>query len=230
MNTKQFRRFTYFIQTVPRNINAFFESTDWHRLLEKPEMKEIHDLKIYRKGMDYFILLDTSAILDNKALLKALNRIKAFQLLQEKLTANGTSSAQLSKPLERIFELEQQDVYSPEEGQLKNSIGKHKRFVWTLLLEPTLIDEYKRVHAMGMAWPEITNNLKTIGVKDMEIYLYENRAFLIMDTVPGFDLEKVSPTWQKMPRENEWQEYVAKFQQTSQGSSIQEKWQSMVKI
>ncbi|ARV16961.1 hypothetical protein BTO07_16205 [Polaribacter sp. SA4-12] len=123
-------------------------------------------------------------------------------------------------------------MYPAKEGQLKSKLVEFKRFVWTLLLEeaPELMAEYRKAHSIGQAWPEITNNMKKVGVKDMEIYLHGNQAILIMDTKPDFDLEKVGPEWQKLPRENEWQEYVAKFQRTSPESSIQEKWLDMNKI
>jgi len=51
-----------------------------------------------------------------------------------------------------------------------------------------------------------------------------------MDTKPGFDLDEVSPIWQKLPREEEWQAYVAKFQRTDPDSSIQEKWKDMIAL
>ncbi|MEM6641414.1 MAG: L-rhamnose mutarotase [Bacteroidota bacterium] len=168
--------------------------------------RETADIKAYQKEENYFLIADVSINISTQKLPEPLKN---------------------QQPLERIYELEQKVVYAPEEGQLKEDIGRHKRFVWTLLLEPNLIDEYKHVHAMGMAWPEVTQNMKSIGVLDMEIYLHQARAILIMDTVPDFDLGIVGPKWQQLPRENEWQEYVAKFQRTDPESSIQEKWQDM---
>jgi len=59
---------------------------------------------------------------------------------------------------------------------------KHfKRFCKTLQLEddPKLIAEYKRLHAMGAAWPEITAGAKAVGIIDLEIYLTGTTLIMI---------------------------------------------------
>ena len=50
---------------------------------------------------------------------------------------------------------------------------KFKRYCKTLQLEndAEFIEEYKKIHAMGNAWPEITQGMKDVGIIDMEIYL-----------------------------------------------------------
>jgi L-rhamnose mutarotase len=55
-----------------------------------------------------------------------------------------------------------------------------KRFCKTLLLEddPRLIEEYKKVHAPGAVWSEITRGMKEVGIVDMEIYLLGTRLFM----------------------------------------------------
>ncbi|WP_298365636.1 L-rhamnose mutarotase [uncultured Lutibacter sp.] len=207
----QFRRFTFFLKTVSRQtISAFFKND-----IEKINANGILNLEGYQKGNQYFFIVD---VLPNKSF-NDVKKVFEKGLLQP-------------KALERIYELDQTEIYLANEGQLKTKLGNIKRFVWTLLLEedPNLIAEYKKAHSIGKAWPEITSNMKSVGVKDMEIYLNGNQAILIMDTKPNFDLEKAGPKWQKLPRENEWQEYVAKFQRTSPESSIQEKWIDMEKI
>lgn len=105
----------------------------------------------------------------------------------------------------------------------------HKRFVSTLELEEDslLIEEYKRIHGIGMCWPEIANNMKEIGVLDMELYLMGTRAFLIMDTNLEYDPNTDNDIWAKKPREKEWQTYVSKFQKTSPDSDILTKWKGM---
>ncbi|MEO1451489.1 MAG: L-rhamnose mutarotase [Bacteroidota bacterium] len=225
----QFRRFTYFFQTDREQVKAFFDSEEWKQISEKALSDQIFDLKLYRKESDHFLLVDAAPEMNAESLLELLKREDAFEALSETLKINGVSAEAFNQPLERIYKLEQQVAYSPAEGQLKSNIGPYKRFVWTLLLQedPELMAEYRRVHGMGMAWPEITSNMKSIGVKDMEIYLHDTQAILIMDTRPDFDLEEVGPKWQKLPREEEWQAYVAKFQRTDPESSIQEKWQDM---
>ena len=71
-------------------------------------------------------------------------------------------------------------------------IKRFKRFCKTLQLENDqfLIEEYKKLHARGKAWPEITQGMKEVGIIDMEIYLSGTTLFMIMDTEENFDHEK----------------------------------------
>ncbi len=225
----QFRRFTYFFQSGSSELKAFFQSGKWKEDREKLTSDKILDLKVYNKEQDYFLLIDADPELHSASLFEELANESVFVALMRALEINNVQVPAHDAALERIYKLEQKVEYDPSDGQLKTRIGDYKRFVWTLLLEEEaeLMAEYKRVHGIGMAWPEITNNMKTIGVKDMEIYLHQNQAILIMDTRPDFDLEEAGPEWQQLPREKEWQEYVAKFQRTDPESSIQEKWKTM---
>ena len=45
---------------------------------------------------------------------------------------------------------------------------EYKRFCKTLKLEddPELIEAYKKVHAPGAAWPEITQGMREVGIAD----------------------------------------------------------------
>ena len=74
----------------------------------------------------------------------------------------------------------------------KQDYSSYKRYCKTLTLEddPQLIEDYKKVHAAGAAWPEITQGMIDVGILDMEIYIAGTRLFMIMDTLPDFDHEK----------------------------------------
>ena len=108
----------------------------------------------------------------------------------------------------------------------------YKRYCKTLTLknDPELIQAYKKVHAPGAAWPEITLGMKEVGIIDMEIYIYENRLFMIMDTVPDFNHDEAMNELAKKPRQSEWEAFVSRFQQTSSEASADEKWQLMERI
>lgn len=107
-----------------------------------------------------------------------------------------------------------------------------KRFCKTLSLkdDPQLIEDYKKVHAPGAAWPEITLGMKDVGIIDMEIYIFGTRLFMIMDTVADFDHDKAMAELATKPRQSEWEAYVARFQQTSTEATADEKWQMMERI
>lgn len=107
-----------------------------------------------------------------------------------------------------------------------------KRYCKTLSLknDPELIEEYKKVHAMGNTWPEISRGMRQVGILDMEIYLWGNRLFMIMDTVADFDHEEAMKELADKPRQAEWEAYVSRFQGTSDEVSAADKWQLMERI
>ena len=107
-----------------------------------------------------------------------------------------------------------------------------KRYCKTLQLEdyPELIAEYKKCHAMGAAWPEISQGMKKVGIIDMEIYISGTTLFMIMDTVSDFDHDKAMEKLGKLPRQGEWEAFVSKYQKTSSRSSAKEKWKLLERI
>lgn len=107
-----------------------------------------------------------------------------------------------------------------------------KRYCKTLQLEndAALIEEYKRLHAMGNIWPEITRGMKDVGIIDMEIYLDGTTLFMIMDTTQNFDYDKAMTKLATLPRQSEWETTVSKYQKTSVSSSAKEKWKLIERI
>ena len=103
----------------------------------------------------------------------------------------------------------------------KRDYQAFKRYCKTLLLEedPRLIEECKRVHAPGAAWPEITLGMKEVGILDIEIYLTGNRLFMIMDTLPEFDHDKAMEELAAKPGQAEWEQYVARFLKSAEEAS-----------
>jgi len=110
--------------------------------------------------------------------------------------------------------------------------NQYKRYCKTVSLkdDAQLIEDYKKVHALGAAWPEITQGMKDVGIIDMEIYIYGTRLFMIMDTVADFDHDKAMTELATKPRQSEWEAYVSRFQQTSAEATADEKWQLMERI
>jgi len=100
-----------------------------------------------------------------------------------------------------------------------------KRYCKALKLEDDLqlIEEYKKVHAPGAAWPEITQGMIDVGIIDMEIYLPGNQLFMIMDTVADFDHDNSMKTLAEKPRQSEWEAYVSRFQKSTVNASAGEK-------
>ncbi|MCD6355087.1 MAG: L-rhamnose mutarotase [Prolixibacteraceae bacterium] len=111
-------------------------------------------------------------------------------------------------------------------------MAEFKRYCKALKLidNPQLIEEYKKVHAPGAAWPEITQGMREVGIVDMEIYILGNQLFMIMDTVADFDHDSAMKELATKPRQSEWEAYVSRFQKTSTDASADEKWQVMERI
>ena len=106
------------------------------------------------------------------------------------------------------------------------------RFCKTMELrnDPALIEAYKKAHAKGAAWPEITQGMKDVGILDMEIYLIGTKLFMIMDTVADFDHDKAMAELATKPRQSEWEAHMSQFQDASPDASADQKWQLMERI
>jgi len=110
------------------------------------------------------------------------------------------------------------------------SLFKRYCKILTLKDAPELIRQYKEVHGINKAWPEITQGMKEVGIIDMEIYIHGNILFMIMDTVADFDHEKAMNELASKPGQKEWERYVSKFQNTSADASAASKWTLMERI
>jgi len=108
----------------------------------------------------------------------------------------------------------------------------YKRYCKTLKLEdnPELIKEYRKVHAPGATWPEITQGMVEVGILDMEIYITGSTLFMIMDTIPEFNHDRDMAELAAKPRQSEWEAFVSRFQKTSSEATADEKWQEMEQI
>ncbi|MCK4879737.1 MAG: L-rhamnose mutarotase [Bacteroidales bacterium] len=114
----------------------------------------------------------------------------------------------------------------------KKDYACYKRYCKTLTLEddPQLISEYRKVHAPGATWPEITQGMIEVGILDMEIYIMGSRLFMIMDTVPEFDHDHAMAELAGKPGQSEWEAFVSRFQKTTSKATADEKWQLMERI
>ncbi|MCM1292852.1 MAG: L-rhamnose mutarotase [Bacteroides sp.] len=110
--------------------------------------------------------------------------------------------------------------------------GATKRYCQTLDLKdnPELIAEYKKRHSEGHAWKEIIDGIKEVGILEMEIYLLGTRLFMIVETPIDFDWDKAMARLATLPRQAEWEDYMADFQQAKKGASSDEKWKMMERI
>ncbi|MCE5346078.1 MAG: L-rhamnose mutarotase [Bacteroidales bacterium] len=104
------------------------------------------------------------------------------------------------------------------------------RIIQTLKLkdDPELIAKYRDVHRN--VWPEVKEGIGEVGITNMEIFINGNTLFMIVDTVEGFDRERDFARLAQLPRQAEWEAFVARFQDADPGASSGEKWMEAEKI
>ena len=110
--------------------------------------------------------------------------------------------------------------------------GPVKRYCQTLDLRdnPELIAEYRRRHSKEYAWKEVLEGIRQVGILEMEIYLLGTRLFMIVETPLDFEWESAMARLSTLPRQEEWEDYMAEFQLVKTGMSSAEKWQLMDRI
>lgn len=107
-----------------------------------------------------------------------------------------------------------------------------KRYCQALSLKnnPALIAEYRRIHSEEEAWPEIRAGIRSVGILEMEIYISGTQLFMIVETPMDFDWETAMNRLAGLPRQEEWEKYVARFQECAPGCTSAEKWKLMERM
>ena len=105
-----------------------------------------------------------------------------------------------------------------------------KRFCQCLQLsdDEELIRRYCEVHAN--VWPEVVEGQREVGILDMQIYRFGRLVFMICDTVDDFDRERDMARLATLPRQAEWEAYVAQMQGCDPSLRSEQKWQMMERI
>lgn len=105
-----------------------------------------------------------------------------------------------------------------------------KRYCQTLTLvdDEQLIQQYCEAHKN--VWPEVIRGQREVGILDMQIYRRGRLLFMICDTVDDFDWTRDMARLATLPRQAEWEAYVAQFQCCASDARSDEKWQQMERI
>lgn len=109
---------------------------------------------------------------------------------------------------------------------------QHQRFCLTLELhnDPDLIEEYKFWHTPENIWPEIPDGIKSVGIEKMEIYLLGTHLFMIIEAGADFNFDRDMEKLSLLPRQKEWEQFVARFQKVVPNANSSEKWKMMDRI
>lgn len=107
-----------------------------------------------------------------------------------------------------------------------------KRFVQTMELknDSELIRKYKEAHDKEHFWDEIKQGIKAVGILEMEIYILDNRLVMIVDAPKDFDWNSAMAKLATLPRQAEWENYVAEFQDCASDATSDQKWQMMERM
>lgn len=107
-----------------------------------------------------------------------------------------------------------------------------KRYCQTLSLKnrPELVEEYRRIHSEADAWPEIRKGIRSVGILEMEMYIYGNQVFMIVETPLDFDWEVAMEKLSHLPRQQEWEDFVSRLQECAPGSTAAGKWKLMERM
>jgi L-rhamnose mutarotase len=91
-----------------------------------------------------------------------------------------------------------------------------------------LIAEYEKYHLD--IWPEIRESITGSGITNMEIYRFDNRLFMIMETDDSFSFERKAEMDAANPKVQEWENLMWNYQQPLKKALKGEKWVLMNKI
>jgi L-rhamnose mutarotase len=94
--------------------------------------------------------------------------------------------------------------------------------------DPALIAEYERHHEE--IWPEIRKSIMESGITGMEIYRFDTRLFMIMETDDTFSFDQKGKADAANPTVQEWETLMWNYQQPVKGALKGEKWVLMKKI
>ena len=110
--------------------------------------------------------------------------------------------------------------------------GKVKRYVQYLEISdnPELIALYRKWHSPEYCWQEVRDGIRQVGILEMEIYILGNRLVMIVDTPSDFDWPSAMARLSTLPRQAEWEAFVAKFQGCAANARSDEKWQQMERM
>ena len=107
-----------------------------------------------------------------------------------------------------------------------------KRYCMTLELkdDPQLISEYEDWHKAEKIWKEIPAGIREVGILDSEIYRSGTTLFMILTVQADFNFEIQMGKLAGLSRQEEWEDFMTKYQASKPGASSAEKWIKMKRV
>jgi L-rhamnose mutarotase len=117
-----------------------------------------------------------------------------------------------------------------KEGYAEQPAQAIKRYCQYLKLNPETLEQYKYWHNSRHIWKEIPEGIRKAGILNMEIFLFQDHAFMIVETPPDFQWDEAFGRLATFERQAEWEAFVSQFQEAGEGKRSEEKWQLMERI
>lgn len=107
-----------------------------------------------------------------------------------------------------------------------------KRYVQVMNLKDDheLIRRYREAHDPEHFWREIGEGIRQVGILEMEVYISGNHLVMIVDAPLDFNWDEAMARLATLPRQAEWEQHVAQFQDCSAEATSDEKWQMAERI
>jgi L-rhamnose mutarotase len=91
--------------------------------------------------------------------------------------------------------------------------------------DPDVIIRYRDEHAH--AWPEVLSVLRSIGIREMRIFLLACRLFMYMETIDGFDPRRDFARLEEDATYRRWSELMMSLQEKVAEAAPDEWWAEM---
>lgn len=119
------------------------------------------------------------------------------------------------------------------EGYIQKDFGKRtKRYCQTMELrdDAELIRRYCEAHDEPHFRPEVLAGMREVGIMEMEVYIVGTRLVMIVDAPEDFNWDEAMARLATLPGQEDWEAYVAQFQQCDANATSDQKWQMMERI
>ena len=188
------------------------ESELWKRVCEIMKERGVLDYEIYQFQNRLLMIVETELdfnVVEFGREIGEMDEVRQWAGRMDRYfqTIEGYEDSGWWVFLDRIYKLEQKKEYDKFGGYVVKRASEPVRRICDareLVDEAAQIAKYKRLHAMGKAWPEITQSMIDAGMIDLEIYSAGNRTFEIMEVPADADMEKMWARIDNGPRSAEW--------------------------
>ncbi len=92
---------------------------------------------------------------------------------------------------------------------------------------PEMIARYVQCHDKEHSWKEIREGIREVGILEMELYILGNKVVMIVETPLDFNWDTAMARLSTLPRQAEWESFVAEMQGCDPTATSDSKWQLM---